>query len=136
MCFCECYMGACNTPDKGIEYGVSVEFVANTDEVTAADEAWAFVESDAWGRIEMGDQDDAMDRMHVEGDDVLVGRAGYDGDIDDFITFGSGRGIFASGPDATDDAPKITYFTPRFAGFQVGRSDARRVGKGCVGTCK
>src|SRR3546814_12935222 len=70
----------------------------------------------------MGDQDDAMDRMHVEGDDVLVGRAGYDGDIDDFITFGSGRGIFASGLDATDDATKITYFTPRFAGFQVAAS--------------
>src|SRR3546814_8706606 len=69
----EIYIDAANTADNGIAYGVSIELLANTDDTTAADEAWAFVESDSLGRLEMGHQDDAMTRVHVGGGAVLRG---------------------------------------------------------------
>lgn len=118
----EVKVSASNTADNGIRYGVDIELNANTDDGSAADEAFAFIESDAWGRVEMGDQDDAVDRMNVQAFHVMVGRAGYDGDIGDFVNFGTGRAIASSDVDETSDATKITYFSPRFAGFQVGAS--------------
>ena len=118
----EIKIGASATADNGLEYGVNLELNAGAGDTSDADEAWAFIESDAWGRVEMGDQDDATDRIYVESDDILVGRAGPDGDVADYIAFGTGGGISATGNTVTGDATKLTYFTPRFAGFQLGGS--------------
>jgi outer membrane protein OmpU len=116
----EVKIGAKNTADNGLTYGVSIELNAGAADGTAADEAYAFIDSD-WGRLELGDNDDASDRMAVHAFNVLVGRAGADGDPTDYINFG-GRGISAQGFDSTSDATKATYFSPRFGGFQVGAS--------------
>ncbi len=110
------------TADNGLKYGVNIEFNAGGADTTNTDEAWAFVDSDNWGRVELGDQDDATDRMHVAAHGILVGRAGADGDASDYIGFGTGSGISAPGISDTGDATKITYFSPRMAGFQVGAS--------------
>jgi len=118
----EIRIGAEATADNGLKYGVNIELNAGAADATSADEAYAFIDSTNWGRVELGDQDDATDRMYVESDDVLVGRAGPDGDVADFIAFGTGGGISATGNTVTGDATKVTYFTPRFAGFQVGGS--------------
>ncbi len=117
----EIFIGAENTADNGVEYGVSIELNAGAGDGTAADEAWVFVDTD-WGRVEMGDQDDATDRMYVESDDILVGRAGPDGDAGDFFNFGTGGGISATGNAVTGDNTKVIYFTPRYSGFQLGAS--------------
>jgi len=117
----EIKISASNTADNGIKYGVAIELQTNTDDSSNADKAFAFLDGD-FGRIEMGDQDDVTDRMHLEGDSILVGRAGPDGDVADFFAFGSGGAISATGNDETSDATKISYFSPRFAGFQVGVS--------------
>ncbi|MDA0785087.1 MAG: porin [Proteobacteria bacterium] len=118
----EVFVDASATADNGLKYGVSIELNAGGGDATAADEAWAFIDSADWGRIEMGDQDDATDRMFVESDDILVGRKGPDGDVADYIAFGTGGGIAATGNTVTGDATKVIYFTPRFAGFQLGGS--------------
>lgn len=118
----EIKINAKNTADNGLEYGVGIELNAGAGDTSDADEAFAFVDSDSWGRIEMGDQDDATDRMHIAAHGVLVGRAGADGDPADFIAFGTGSGISAPGVDSTSDDTKLTYFSPRFAGFQLGGS--------------
>ena len=118
----EIHIGAEATADNGIKYGVNVELNAGGNDGTAADEVWAFIDSASWGRIEMGDQDDATDRMFVESDDILVGRAGPDGDVGDYIAFGTGGGVAATGNTVTGDATKLVYFTPRFSGFQLGGS--------------
>ena len=118
----EIKIGASATADNGLEYGVNIELNAGAADGTAADEAWAFIDSDSWGRIEMGDKPDATDSMFVESDDVLVGRGGPDGDVTDFMTFGTGGGIAATGNTITGNATKLIYFTPRFAGFQLGGS--------------
>jgi predicted porin len=118
----EIKINAKSTADNGIEYGVGIELNAGAGDGSAADEAWAFIDSDNWGRIEMGDQDDATDRMHIAAHGILVGRAGADGDPADFIRFGTGSGISGPGVDSTSDDTKLTYFSPRFAGFQLGGS--------------
>jgi outer membrane protein OmpU len=116
----EVFVEASNTADNGILYGVKFELNAGAADGTAADEAYAFIDSEAWGRLELGDNDDASDRMYVESDDALVGRAGPDGDASDFFNFGGA--IAATGNTVTGDATKAIYFTPRFGGFQVGAS--------------
>ncbi len=116
----EVFVNAENTADNGLKYGVAFELNGGGSDATAADEAYAFIDSAQWGRVEMGDQDDATDRMYVESDDILVGRAGPDGDQADFFQFGGA--IAATGNTVTGDATKLIYFTPRFAGFQLGAS--------------
>lgn len=118
----EITIGAEATADNGLKYGVNIELNAGGADTASADEAYAFIDSADWGRVEMGDQDDATDRMFVESDDILVGRAGPDGDVADFISFGTGGGISATGNTITGDATKLIYFTPRIAGFQLGGS--------------
>ena len=118
----EIKINAKNSADNGLEYGVGIELNAGAGDTSAADEAFAFVDSEAWGRVEMGDQDDAFSRIHIAAHDVLVGRAGADGDPADFISFGSGDGITGPGVDSTSDDTKLTYFTPRLSGFQLGGS--------------
>ena len=116
----EVFVEASNTADNGILYGVKFELNAGAADNTAADEAYAFIDSEVWGRLELGDNDDATDRMFVDSKDALVGRAGPDGDAGDFFNFGGAIG--ASGNTVTGDATKATYFTPRFGGFQLGAS--------------
>ena len=116
----EVKIGAKNTADNGLTYGVKIELNAGSTDSSASDEAFAFIDSD-WGRVEMGDQDDASDRMAVHAYNVLVGRAGADGDPADYINFGT-RGISAQGFDSTSDDTKLTYFSPRLGGFQAGAS--------------
>ena len=111
-----------NTADNGLEYGVVIELNTLTDDVDASDEVYAFVDSDGWGRVEMGDQDDVTDQMFIDAADVMVGRAGFDGDVADFFQFGSGGGIAEAGNDETSDATKVSYFTPRIGGFEFGAS--------------
>ena len=116
----EVFVEASNTADNGILYGVSFELNAGAADNTAADEAYAFIDSEVWGRLELGDNDDATDRMYVESDDALVGRLGPDGDAADYFNFGGAIG--ATGNSVTGDATKAIYFTPRFGGFQIGAS--------------
>lgn len=118
----EIKIGAEATADNGLKYGINIELNAGGADATSADEAWAFIDNADWGRVEMGDQDDATDRIFVESDDILVGRAGPDGDVADFIAFGTGGGISATGNTITGDATKLIYLTPRIAGFQFGGS--------------
>ena len=110
-----------NTADNGILYGVVIELNAGGGDVTAGDEAYAYIDSPVWGRLEMGDKGDATDSMFAESDDILVGRAGPDGDATEFVTVGT-AGIGATGNTITGEATKVVYFTPRLGGFQAGAS--------------
>ena len=49
----EVYVSASNTADNGIKYGVEIELNSGGADTTAADEAWAFLDSDQWGRLEL-----------------------------------------------------------------------------------
>jgi predicted porin len=66
-----------------------------------------------FGRLELGRRDGAEDLMYVGAEEAQAGTGGIDGDIPNlnFVQFNN-----------TDIAAKVTYFTPRFAGFQLGAS--------------
>ena len=106
--------------DNGLEFGLEIEIQTQPDDVQNSDEAWVFLQYEGAGRIELGDQDGAADRMFVDGGDVLAGRGGFDGPTGTLFNFGAG--INSNGLAITGDATKATYFTPRFSGFQAGGS--------------
>ena len=113
------------TTDNGLNYGFQLELNTQTNDTTSADETWMFIDGgDAWGRIELGDQDDAGDRMFVAGEDAMdAGRGGYNGAVADVFNFGNiSSDIDGPGLSPASDATKIIYFTPRFAGLQLGAS--------------
>jgi len=129
----EVYVGASNTADNGIKYGVSIELNAGGADATATDEAWAFLDSDQWGRLELGDQDDAVNRMILGSQNAHKGLGGPTGSLGTTLTlFGDsaaapygGESIGARADwdnNTTGDDTKLTYFSPRFAGFQLGAS--------------
>ena len=123
----EIHFNARNTADNGITYGVSVEMEVNTDATKNSDEVWAFLEGD-FGRVELGDQDDATNRMLVGAFQAHQGLCGPFGGLGCIApVFHSALGAsFISRTDwqvsTSSDATKAIYFSPRFSGFQIGGS--------------
>jgi len=126
------------TLDNGIEVGVVIELEPESDargatttsgnqttlgEVDVIDEAYIYLENqNVWGRVEMGDRDGAVNKMHNLGPFVLgtsiVGVATMQA-----VTAPTGNA--AANPvfsPAASDSTKITYYTPRFGGLQLGAS--------------
>jgi outer membrane protein OmpU len=123
--------------DNGLLYGAKVELQNSTPNTGSTgigtDEASVYL-AGTWGRIELGDFDGAADTLAIYA--PLIGIEQIDGDAYDFLTntpttgtragFALGglpNGTIAKAPDS-DDATKIMYVTPRFAGFQAGASYA------------
>ncbi|HET6520938.1 MAG TPA: porin [Geminicoccaceae bacterium] len=103
----------------GITYGTRMEIEIGTDVGGAGtgdvvqDEIILFF-SGAFGRVELGRDDGAADVMMLDAASVAAGTGGIDGDLPINLT---GAQIVDS-----SDAAKVTYFTPRVAGFQAGVS--------------
>jgi outer membrane protein OmpU len=109
-----------NTADNGILYGVEIVMNVNVDDTTNGDKVFAFIDSDNFGRFQLGDNDNAADSLFVDGADVLAARNGYDGEVSDVFNFGgSWIGV---GTDNVGKSTKIVYFTPNIAGFTLGAS--------------
>jgi hypothetical protein len=106
--------------DNGLRYGAQVQLEADQGGTNNADEVWTWLEGN-WGRVQLGDQDGAEDTMVYDAGLTQSGVGGIDGDIDRWFT---NVGNATSFPDIADtsDATKVTYFTPRIAGIQVGAS--------------
>jgi hypothetical protein len=124
----EVYVSASNTADNGIKYGVNIELNSGGADGSGADEAWAFLDSDQWGRLEMGDQDDVTNRMSLGSQNAHKGLGGPAGGLGANLALFGGFGAEAMGARTdwdnvtTADDTKVTYFTPRFSGFQLGAS--------------
>lgn len=111
------------TLDNGLTFGVNIHLEGESG--TDIDESFAYVRG-SFGEILIGAADGAARRSHYGIPSVGVG-------IDDYYLEGVGPGeaIIDSNRDLfntgnynarDDDSVKITYFTPRFAGFQLGVS--------------
>jgi len=124
----EVHVSASNTADNGIKYGVTIELNAGANDATAADEAYAFLDSDQWGRLELGDQDDATNRMRFGSQNAHKGFGGPAGGLGAYTTLWNGFGGEAAMARAdwdtniVNDDTKVTYFSPRIGGFQLGAS--------------
>jgi hypothetical protein len=112
--------------DNGITVGINVQLEAN-DSGDQIDESFLFVEG-VFGLLQMGDTDNAAYKMHVTAPDG--GLSINDGDIvgiDAFLfpaTFLlSDTPLDSTYLSLTDgDSGKFSYYTPRFAGVQLGFS--------------
>jgi outer membrane protein OmpU len=124
----EVYVSASNTADNGIKYGVNIELNSGGADGSGADEAWAFLDSDQWGRLEMGDQDDVTNRMSLGSQNAHKGLGGPAGGLGANLALFGGFGAEAMGARTdwdnvtTSDDTKVSYFSPRFGGFQLGAS--------------
>ncbi len=140
------------TADNGLNYGFKIEINANTTSTIVADEARIELQG-SWGTLHLGDEDGAEDIMNYGGENLMGGTGGFDGDQDDYlyvctpdgslcvgdmgvawqstanadsITW-SGNALAPSYPviaGDSGDTTKISYYSPRFSGFQVGASIA------------
>jgi len=112
------------TLDNGIKIGVKFEAATDTGDNFSVDETMMYL-SGSFGRINLGAEDSASDSMQFGAD--KVGEIGYN-------SSGIGKWVIKpSGHAATEahaldlgvkDALKITYFTPRIEGLQIGISYA------------
>ena len=121
--------------DNGLEVGVNVQLegTQNGDQI---DEQYMFVNG-GFGQIIIGDENSAQYKMHYAPSDFGIGMNSGDNTVwnkpvqdaeGDSISMGSHYrspfGATAVEPDAVNDSAKISYFTPRVSGFQLGLSYA------------
>ena len=108
------------TLDNGMKVGVNVQLEAETC-IDQIDESYIFI-SGEFGRLNLGSEDGAPDLMHY-GPPTALPRHGYDDPAQGYILAGANlAGPPATTPGITGDSEKITYFTPRFGGVQLGAS--------------
>ncbi len=124
--------------DNGLGYGAVVELeadvtAADNGEGFNADKTYLFIES-GMGRVELGSNTDAAEALQVSPGNFARATGGVDGDWYLFVNtggVGGGQAFIlrtdlptAHAKGVTEDANKITYYSPRFSGFQFGVSFA------------
>src|SRR3954454_582942 len=106
--------------DNGLLYGAKIELQNSTPNSgttgVGTDEA-SFYLGGTWGRLELGDFDGAADTLKIYA--PVVGIEQLDGD---YVDFAGAQPAFGIHIPNSDDASKVMYLTPRFAGFQAGVS--------------
>jgi len=121
------------TLDNGLKFGVDVQLEANagvgnggTPDVI--DESFAWVKG-SFGQVLIGSENSAGYKMSYGAPDVTA-LGVNSGSISAYLPIGSnffrtpGRSSFVE-VDGNNDSQRLTYFTPRFSGFQFGVSYAR-----------
>lgn len=112
--------------DNGLEYGARVAIDTSTSDDSNADETHVYL-GGTWGRLEMGD-DDGASELVVFAPTVGIGQ--INGSYDDYVPAAAQGHIVNDRGDHnftaidSDDSTKITYYTPKFSGFQAGVSYA------------
>ncbi len=114
----EIHFKGSTTLDNGIKVGINVQLESQTSGDTI-DEQFAYVEG-SFGRINLGSENAASYLMHYG---IPSHGAGIDsGDVSGWIAGVDFTGHRTNGRGIDNDSEKLTYFTPRFSGFQVGAS--------------
>jgi hypothetical protein len=118
------------TLDNGIKFGANIQLEGfqNSDQI---DESFMFIDG-SFGRILLGSENSAGYLMTYAAPDVTFLNVNS-GSTSSYIPWtGDASNIFRGTLGSSflenagnNDAQRFTYFTPRFAGFQVGASYAR-----------
>lgn len=124
--------------DNGLGYGAVISLEADVtadanNEGLNASRTYTFLDG-SFGRFELGSNSGAPEALAVEADNLARGTGGIDGD---WVFFATPTGAsFITTPalpsehgstalfndESTFNANKLTYYSPRFSGFQVGLS--------------
>ena len=128
--------------DAGLGYGAAVDLHADvsddadgaTNDGTAR-RTYVYVDG-AWGRVQAGADLGVTNTLKIGAESIAHGTGGVDGDFTYFTNYIAGED-FVSTPDlvldhgtfvgassdrTSENLNKISYYTPRFAGFQAGVS--------------
>ena len=135
----------------GLGYGAQVDIEAdlsgdNDAQGVNASRTFTYLEG-GWGRVELGGNKSAASTMRVDASTLAVATGGINGDwrhfvnpngttssvddssggsISEFITTSKLQmehgGVDQIGDETTYNNTKVTYYTPRFSGFQAGVS--------------
>ncbi|MEM9061923.1 MAG: porin [Pseudomonadota bacterium] len=123
------------TLDNGLKFGANVqlESAGGTGTPDTIDESYLFVRG-SFGEINLGSENSAGYKMTYGAPNKAIISINSPS-TDQYIPWsgnGAGNGLFRSTlattfleNDRNNDSDRITYYTPRFAGFQLGVSYAR-----------
>jgi outer membrane protein OmpU len=116
----EFFIGFKQTLDNGLEIGGEIQVEGQQASAEQIDEQYIFING-SFGRIEIGTDNGAGYRMHYG---LKSNGVGIDeGDVDEWIANSNSDLRTTSATTSIDnDANKITYFSPRISGFQIGAS--------------
>ena len=132
------------TTDFGLGYAAELELNLSTSNDAIWDEINLRFDG-SWGELRIGDEDAAADIMKLDGNDIVyavdngtplanifLGTAN-NGDLVAGLAAGNGgTSLIADWVHPTVDATKISYITPRYAGFKLGASFTPDTGKNMV----
>ena len=110
--------------DNGLKVGVQVQLEGYTtgDQI---DEHYVYFDG-SWGRVLLGAENSAPYLMHYAAPSAIAGHGVSSPNFFNFSTGTNLAGRVGQAPSTliinTSDANKLTYFTPRMAGFQLGLS--------------
>jgi hypothetical protein len=123
--------------DAGLGYGGEIVLpVDATQDATALDQTgreYVYLDG-AWGRLEGGTNYGAAATLKIDASRIARATGGIDGDWNYFMTPTTGVGIYTPdalldhgttaqfGDESSESINKITYYTPRYMGFQAGVS--------------
>lgn len=133
--------------EAGLGYGGGIDLEADTSQTGSgstlssdadnqglnASRTFVYLDG-SWGRVEMGSEVGAQGTMKVDASNIARATGGIDGDFTYYATaaapflvtpdlaLGYGTGNFRD--ESQENVNKVTYYTPRFAGFQLGVSYA------------
>jgi len=132
----EIHFKGMTTLDNGISVGVNVQLEANSNADDQIDESYLIVKG-GFGEINLGSENSAMYKMHYAPSEFGISmNSGDQSSWVATITNAAGASISKSGhfrtplgstyiePLAQNDSEKLTYYTPRIEGFQLGISYA------------
>jgi len=107
--------------ENGLVYGAKIEIDTDAGDGDVGFDELVIWFSGGWGRLELGNEDGADNTMYNHGGDLNSGAGGFDGGPGDAFQFNS---VSQSSPDiaGSSDGTKITYYTPRVNGIQLGAS--------------
>ncbi|SMF12850.1 Outer membrane protein (porin) [Tistlia consotensis] len=126
----EIYFVGSTTLDNGLKFGVSITLEGNSNADNQIDDSFMFVEG-SFGRFNIGGENSAGYLMSYAAPDVglgvnstsiLTGFLPQAGGFAGANFFDAPLGSTYLELDAADKSQKISYFTPRFSGFQLGAS--------------
>ncbi len=123
--------------DSGLGYGGGINLEADTtDDVdtqgTNASRTFVYLDGQ-WGRVQGGSDLGVSNTMKVDASSIARATGGIDGDYTYFMTGSTGQVIatpdlfldYGTGQlrnESTENLNKVSYYTPRFAGVQLGVS--------------
>jgi len=122
----EIYFNGKTTLANGISVSFRVELEGNTS-TDQIDESWMTVEG-GFGRFDLGSTDQAAQKMLYNAPAAYITTNGWAGsypNVNPTGSFGStavGKNLSGAVALGDDDNSKISYYTPKFEGFQAGVS--------------